>query len=408
MAVTRYGVSPWLDAVPAKRRPGFPAFRGDITAPLVIVGGGMTGCMTAYACAAAGLKVMVLEADRLGQGGTARASGFLSSEACESYVALEARAGRRAARSLFAAARKAPRELAATVKRLKIHAGLTLADALRIVPPRLADKALRKDMAARAGIGMEVSWQAPAAIARAAAVESAGGARMRDWGFVDPYRLALGFAAAARARGAVFHEHSAVRKITFDRKRATLKLDKGSIVTEAAVICTGEPTLLQKALRRHFHFDERYTVMTEPLVPAVRKALGAERAIVCDTETPPHEIWFTPDHRVVVSGADQKRQPERLHDRTLVQRTGQLMYELTRFYPEISGARPVAGWETPLARSIDGVLYAGAHRNFPHQHLAFATLHDPARAFLASRILLRSVLGTPDKDDEHFAFARNL
>jgi len=57
---------------------------------------------------------------------------------------------------------------------------------------------------------------------------------------------------------------------------------------------------------------------------------------------------------------------------------------------------------------VDGVLYAGSHRNFPFQLFAFGTSHDPARAFLASRIILRNILGKAEKDDVHFSFARNL
>ena len=124
MPSIRYGISPWLDAVPVKKRPEFPAFRGVITHPVVIVGGGMSGAMTAYACAAAGLKVILLEADRIGLGGSGRATGLLSGEAAESYRDLEARAGRRVARAMFDAMESAPRELAATVKRLGIRAGL--------------------------------------------------------------------------------------------------------------------------------------------------------------------------------------------------------------------------------------------------------------------------------------------
>ena len=91
-----------------------------------------------------------------------------------------------------------------------------------------------------------------------------------------------------------------------------------------------------------------------------------------------------------------------------MQRTGQLMYELSRLYPAISGAAPAYGWDVPLAHPVDGVLYAGSHRNFPFQLFAFGTSHDPARAFLASRIILRNVQGRPEKDDVHFSFARNL
>ena len=53
---TRYGVSPWIDSFPDSRRPSFEQFRGDKTADIVIVGGGLTGCATAYAMAAATLR----------------------------------------------------------------------------------------------------------------------------------------------------------------------------------------------------------------------------------------------------------------------------------------------------------------------------------------------------------------
>ncbi|MEO8678173.1 MAG: FAD-dependent oxidoreductase [Vicinamibacterales bacterium] len=404
----RYGVPPWTDAVLLKKRKEFPAFRGDITAPVVIIGGGMAGCMTAYACAAAGLKVLLLEAERMAQGGTSRATGFLSSEACESYRDLEARAGRRAARALFDLHQRAPKELAATVKRLGIKAGLQLRDAIRLVPDGASDKLIRRDQAERTAAGVPGSWMLANAVSRLAQVPSAGGMRLRDFGFVDPSRLAFGFMAAAAKRGVKFHEKSRVKKITFDRKVATVSLDGGSIISKNVIICTGEPNELFKPLRRHFRYEDRYTVMTEPLPAAVRAQLGAPASILTDTETPAHHLAFTADHRAVFAGADQKRPGDRLRDKTLVQRTGQLMYELSRLYPAISGTAAAHGWDTPLAHSVDDVMYAGAHRNFPHQLFAFGTLHDPARAYLASRILLRCVLGHSEKEDEHFSFSRNL
>ena len=174
------------------------------------------------------------------------------------------------------------------------------------------------------------------------------------------------------------------------------------------MICTGEPTDLFRPLKRHLRFEERYVVMTEPLAASVRLQLGQRSSVICDTETPPHHLWWTDDHRAVFSGADQKRTPPRQREKVLVQRTGQLMYELSRLYPAISGTMPTHGWDVSLAHTADDVLYAGPHRNFPHQYFAFGTLHDPARAFLASRILMRCALGETNKDDETFAFARNL
>jgi glycine/D-amino acid oxidase-like deaminating enzyme len=99
--------------------------------------------------------------------------------------------------------------------------------------------------------------------------------------------------------------------------------------------------------------------------------------------------------------------PPRLRDKMIVQRTGQLMYELSTIYPDISGIMPAYGWEAPYALTAEGVPYIGAHRNFPHHLFAFG---DASRsvtgAYLASRVLLRQHLGDMESTDEAFGFNR--
>ena len=75
MTRIRYGVSPWLDG--SAKKATYPALAGRLEVPIVIIGGGLTGAATAYACAAAGLRVAVLEAERIGHGASASGSGII-------------------------------------------------------------------------------------------------------------------------------------------------------------------------------------------------------------------------------------------------------------------------------------------------------------------------------------------
>jgi glycine/D-amino acid oxidase-like deaminating enzyme len=363
--------------------------------------------MSAYACAAAGIKAVVFEADRIGHGGSGFASGVFASEANASYRQLEDRAGRRVARAHFDLSRRAALDLVATARRLGLKADLDTADAWRIVPKGWPAKPLKREVEDRQDAKLDATWQKAAAVVRAAAVDSEGAMKIAAWGRCDPYALLLGFARAAVQRGAQFFERTRVRKITFNRRVATVHTESGRVVAGHVIHCTGEPTDLVKALRRHFRFEERYHVLTEPLSRAVRKEIGPRSTILCDTDVPPHQLCWVED-AALFAGADGPRIPARGREKLLVGHTMELMYELSRLYPVISGAQPAFGWSLPLAHSVDNVLYAGPHRNFPHQLFALGTSHDPARAFLASRILLRHMLGEATTEDEHFGFARNL
>jgi glycerol-3-phosphate dehydrogenase len=57
-----------LDTFPRARRPDYSRQRGELRVAVAIVGGGLTGCACASAFATAGVKVALLEADRIGTG----------------------------------------------------------------------------------------------------------------------------------------------------------------------------------------------------------------------------------------------------------------------------------------------------------------------------------------------------
>jgi glycine/D-amino acid oxidase-like deaminating enzyme len=407
MSHTRYGVSPWVDQVSRRQRPDRPRARGTLAAPVVIVGGGLTGCLTAYAFAAAGVKVVLLEAERIAHGGSGRGPGILKGEAGPSYRDLEARHGRKAARSMFESIRRGVLDFAATARRLGLRAGVETVDALRVVPPLRSDeKALARDATLRREAGLDAVWLRAATAARESTVEGARAAvRFHEWGVADPYRAAIGALRAAEARGAAAFERSPVRRIKVRRKDLEITAEGATITADTVVICTGEPTDLHRPLKRHVRLDDRYAALTDRLPAAARRAI-AGGIVITDTDAPPHVVRWTGEGQLLVAGGDQPRQPARSRDKVIVQRTGQLMYELSRLFPAMSGVQPLYGWDQPLATTGDGVMYAGPHRNYPRHLFAWATGHDPAQAFLASRILLRHYLGQAGREDGYFGFTR--
>jgi choline dehydrogenase-like flavoprotein len=107
MTRTRHGVSPWLDG--AAKKATYPALAERLEVPIVIIGGGLTGAATAYACAAAGLRVALLEADRLGHGPSGMGPGIIQQTPPVGMVQMEAQHGRRLAKAVSTARRSSSR-----------------------------------------------------------------------------------------------------------------------------------------------------------------------------------------------------------------------------------------------------------------------------------------------------------
>lgn len=403
---TRYGVSPWIDQFPSSRRPSFPRLRGEHDVDVVIVGGGLTGCATALACATAGLDTILLEADRVGQGSSGHSSGLLLPEPGPMFREVAAQVGGRSARLAFEAWRRASLEAAAQLRRLKIRCALAPVSTFTTTV-RDGEKALRKELDARIDGGVPATWLTNRQVGAAIGLENAAAAiRMKDAFALDPYRASAGLAAAAAARGARLFEGTRVTKARFTRKDATLLTAGATIKTRKVVVTTGSATTEYSQLRRHFSARETYLVMTEPLPAAMRKAIRGDLTFR-DTHTPRRRVRWTEDGRLIVAGGDQDRPPDRLRPAVRIQRTGQLMYELLTMFPAISGLQPAYQWELPYGETADGLMYIGPHRNYPHHLFALGGTTDSVTgAFLAARLVTRAVQDASEKGDEVFGFTR--
>jgi glycine/D-amino acid oxidase-like deaminating enzyme len=405
--MTKYGRSPWIDRFPRTRVPAYPRQRGPLKSDVVIIGGGLTGCTTAYAFAVAGVKVVLVEAGQVGRANSGSSGGWISEDPGVPFADLEKALGVAGARRAWQGWRRAALDFAALLRRLDVKCYLEARPAVTVAATPDQVARLTREQQARRKAGLDAPLLKASAIKSELGLDAAAGLRAKDGATVDPYRACLGLAAAAAQRGAALFERSPVKKVTFNRRTVEVFTAGGSIRANRVVVATGMPTPLFKSLARHFWFRTTYLVQTVPVAAKVRHELGRRNAVVRDYGNPPHMVRWVGDDRLLVSGADGEAPPARLRDKTIVQRTGQLMYELSTLYPDISGVQPEYGWAADYARSVDGLPCIGAHRNFPHHLFAFGDAsHSVTGAFLASRILVRQHFDEMDPADAIFGFHR--
>ncbi|HXT71327.1 MAG TPA: FAD-binding oxidoreductase [Vicinamibacterales bacterium] len=403
-----YGAKYWSERT--SRRRTYPKLRGDHTADAVVIGGGLTGSMSAYLLANAGLDVILLESNRLAEGSTAGSLGVIVPEPDAWFRTVESAAGRRPPRVAWKEAHRSASELATTIKKLGIRCDLKSAPYLINAQAPEEALALRKEQFARRDAGVVASWMTPAAVRAETALESTGGLKPGVGYTYDPVRAALGFAAAAEEKGARIFEKSEARKTTFTRKDATVVLMDAKIRTDAVIVATGEPGTVFSQLRRHVRRSSGYVVVTEPMPAAMRRETGKRDSIVTGASAENrHWLRWLPEDRAMFAGAIGPLTPARQKDKALVQRTAQLMYEFSVRYPAISGLPAHWGWETEVVSTVDTLPWIGPHRNYPFHFFALGFgWHGDSLSWLAARLTLRYLTGLKRKDDEALGFARHL
>lgn len=404
-----YGRRYWAERTADNRRRSYPKFRGSHTADAVVIGGGLTGTTAAYVLANAGMRVMLLEAERLAEGATAGGLGAILPQPDATFRGVESATGRRVARTAWEIARKSAVDFAAALKKLPTRSDVTPA-ALVINARRSEDaQELRKEQSARRSASLVAPWLSAEAARAETGTDSAGTIRLKDAFHFDPVRAALGLAGAAQAKGAEIFERSAVRRTRFTRKYADVILASGAIRTRAIVIATGEPGALFGQLRRHVRRLEGYLVVTEPMAAAMRREVGRRSSVLTEAGESPLWVRWLPDDRALVAGGLSVPVPSRQRDKALRPRLAQLMYEFSVRYPSISGLQAGWGWDVPVVSTFDRLPWIGPHRNYPFHFFAMAFgWQGDGLAWHAARAALRYFQGNPRREDDVFGFVRHL
>ena len=275
---TRYGTSPWIHQFPSSRVPSFPRYREDRTADVVIIGGGLTGCATAYACAAAGPRHRAARA-RTRRPGTQRAQRRTDDSRTRAVVSRHCGSHRRQGCAVVCS--KRGDEARSTAPHCSAASTSLPPGAARGAPGR-RPRRRRADAAAR--VRRTPSGRARCGVADPETDSGSNAARCRRRHEVrrrlqrSIHIVPVSVWRRRPSAGLAFFERSASRKVRFTRKFADVIVENGTIRTRKVIVATGTATAEFKSLQRHLDRREAYLVMTEMLPAAMRRQLGDRRS----------------------------------------------------------------------------------------------------------------------------------
>ena len=377
----------WLDDAPA---PQHPALSADHTADLCVVGGGYTGLWTALRAKQRdpGRRVLLLEGRRLGWAASGRNGGFCSASLThgedngrarwpDEYDALD-----RLGRDNLAG-------ITATVREHRMDVDLEEVGELEVAVeehqvPWLAEAA--------AG-GADRYLDRDAVQAEVASPIFLAGRQSADTVLLHPAKMVRELARVATALGVEILEGTQVAGIGSDDSGVQLRTADGpTVVAEQVALGTNAFPALVRRYRPFTVPVYDYAVVTEPLTPEQREAIGwRNRQGLADLANHFHYFRLTPDDRILYGGYDAVYHFGKRVDEAYEQRAETyelLTSHLLTTFPQLEGIGISHRWACAIDTSTRFSAFFGlAHRGRVAHAAGYTGLGVGATRFAADVML---------------------
>jgi glycine/D-amino acid oxidase-like deaminating enzyme len=382
-----------------------PILDGDLTADVVVVGGGYTGMWAAWQAKrlAPEARVMLVEASRCAEGPSGRNGGFVNT-LWFSLPALRERFGAEAAIAVARAAQDAVDGIGRFCAEQGIDAWFRPGGYLQVSTAPAYDDESAEALAACRELGEPGACEALSAgqvRARCASPIFRGGAFYPGAATVQPARLARGLLKSLRSCGVEVFERSPVRRLRRRAGEAVAETGAGSVRARAAVLAVGGRAATLAPLRRRLTLTSSHMVITEP-VPDVLVELGwTGGECVTDSRHLLHYFRTTPDGRIAFGwGGGRVLFGSRLGGRAELDAriVGEVERHLRRFFPQLEGRRVVHGWGGPIDVSPTHLPMVGSVAGGPVHYAVGYTGNGVGPSYMMGRILASLAL---DRRDEH-------
>lgn len=324
-------------------------------ADVVVVGGGLMGLSAARRAAELGASVVLLEAERLGFGGSTRNGGMCHPGYKHGVLQLIAEHGEAKGLAIYnesVDAYEHVRELCTTRVDADFEAGGGLS--LAYAPSHAAAQAKAVEGLRRAGIDAHL---VPKADLRSEIGTDAyeGGLVNERYAGLNPAKLTHGLAGLAEAAGAQLREGIRAHRVRPQADgRRVVETSRGAIIAREVIVGTnGYTGGATPSLRRRLLPIHSYIIATDPLPDDLAREISPRRRMFSDTKNYLFYWRLTADNRMLFGGRASMWP-------TTIERTAAILQRsMVQVHPQLRGTRVAYAWGGNVAFTYDRMPHAG-------------------------------------------------
>lgn len=381
----------------------FPKLHGSIEVDALVVGGGITAALISRELVASGMSVAVVERRDIGWGSTSASTALLQYEIDTEFLELSELVGEAGATLAYLACADSVRRV------LQIARGYRGVEAFPLRSLYYASHfwhgpRLRKECAARRGIGLDVELVEHQELRKKYAIDAHLGLLSQTAAALDPYQLAYAVLRGLARTGIAVHDHTVMSNFKPRRGGVDVEFESGaSARCKHLVLACGYETQawLDPRVARN---RSSYAYITDPQ----ETDLGAlANTMIWESARPYLYLRRTRDRRLLIGGEDDEIDIPARRDGRVASKAATLQKRAESLFPAFDWT-PAFAWAGTFAETEDGLPWFGPHEQHgPHVHFAMAYGGNGITySQIGAEILAKSLCGEKHPLQRLFSFSR--
>ena len=340
---------------------GYPKINSNEKTEVLIIGGGISGALSAYACVEAGLEVILVDSRSIGLGSTCASTSLLQYELDIPLHQLKEKIGVTAAESAYRLCGDAIGELIDIMQKTGFG-GFEKNSSLFFTTHSKEKDFIQTEWAARRDAGFEVNILTATEMKERYGLIAEFGILSELAASIDTYALTHHLLQYSMKKGLQVYDRSKVVSMDHETNSVRVKMENGFTVNAGHVINATGYEVVNFIERDIVNFDCTYAIASENLEEGIIP--WKEKVLFWNTDDPYVYIRSTLGNRILAGGRDEPFSNEKTREDLLDKKASALQDDLATLIPGLTFKTEFA-WSGTFGKTKDSLSYIGYYRKTP-------------------------------------------
>jgi len=381
----------------------YPSLQKNVSTEIAVIGGGISGALTAWHLQQAGFKVLLVDRRHIGMGSTAASTALLQYEIDKPLRELVELRGEKDAIRSYILCLQSISAIKDICNGLKVKKLFTPSPSFQFASYKKDKALLQEEFKWRKKAGIKAEWLEEKEVidkfgfSKPAGILSATGASL------DAYALTHALLSDGQLNGMQVYDHTEIIKIQHRKNGIDLlTADTKKIKARKLIIACGYESQKYVPFKIQ-EMQSTFAIVSEPLA---HQNLWYKNALIWETPTPYLYLRNTEDNRIIIGGKDIPSSDPIKRDKSIPEKSRELEKSFAKLFPSIHFKTDFK-WAGSFASTVDGLPYIGAIRQRPHTFFALGFGGNGITfSQIAAQIICDLIKGKDNDDARIFSFNR--